>query len=214
MTALPKIYPLVARIDHPTVFQRDAFAAGGPRGATIHYTAGGTVDGAIRSFADTGFCYHFVIGRDGAVIQTAYCDKGVWHAGNAKWNGRSPNRTHIAIALVGWGYVTGTPATGFKSYAGTKLAAADCAHRPSNVDGHFLWWHKASDAQEKALDRLLRWAMPYGIAPADVCGHDEAALPKGRKADPGGMLSCTMPELRKRLAKPKALAPEASAPET
>lgn len=196
----PKIYPFVSLIVHPTLFARAKFGPGGPKGITIHYTADPTVEGTLKSFGANGYCYHLIIDRDGKVTQSCYFEAGTWHAGKAEWAGQSPNRMHIAVALVGWGWLKPDGHGGFKSWAETPVPAAEVAQRPDNLTGEVGAWHACTPVQEQALEQVLLWCMANGIGAGDICGHDEAALPKGRKFDPGGALSRTMPELRAHLA--------------
>ena len=195
----PKIYPLVQLIIKPTDYARSKFGPSGPTGVTVHYTADGSVQGAIDSFAKDGYCYHLIIGRDGKVTQTCYMDSGTWHAGKALWLGQSPNKSHIAVALVSWGWLEPDGLGGWESYAKTKVPGNEVAFRPSNLNAKQQAWHAATPEQETALDHVLLWAITNGISPDAICGHDEAALPLGRKSDPGGVLSRTMPELRAHL---------------
>lgn len=198
----PKIYPLVQLIVHPTLFARTKFGPSGPTGITVHYTADPTVEGALQSFGADGYCYHLIVDRDGKVTQSAYCDSGTWHAGNAKWNGQSPNRSHIAVAVVGWGKLDQDPQHGWVSWAGTAVDPSEVVQRPDNLTGAVGAWQACTPAQEASLEQVLRWGIANGIKPENICGHDEAAVPAGRKDDPGGALSRTMPELRAYLSRP------------
>ncbi len=79
------------------------------------------------------------------------------------------------------------------------------------------WYHRYTPEQEQALTDLLLWLKTNAPAIFDfelVLGHDEVS--PGRKNDPGGSLSLTMPDLRARLVAlhsgGTAPAPAASAP--
>ncbi len=70
------------------------------------------------------------------------------------------------------------------------------------------WYHKYTAAQEESIIKTLlwyKWADPTDRFSFDkVLGHDEAceqAGQPGRKNDPGGALSMTMPEFRELLQK-------------
>lgn len=159
-----------------------------PTGITVHYTADGTLEQAKRAMDERKIGYHFIVDRDGLIHQTANLAKAVNHAGKAIWNGQSPNRTHLAIAFVNWGLASGDSL----SWAGIKI---------ETVKRMGFLWEPATAKQEKALKRLIQDLMKdFGISAANICGHDEAALPKGRKVDPGGSLSFTMAQLRKELS--------------
>jgi N-acetyl-anhydromuramyl-L-alanine amidase AmpD len=132
--------------------------------------------------------YHFIIDRDGSLHQTASLSHSVNHAGKAMWNGQSPNRTHLAIAFISWGFLTDES----KAWNGTQVAG---------VKRRGKLWDPASEAQENRLNKLLGELIRfYGISPLNICGHDECAIPQGRKADPGGSLLKTMGDIRKSFA--------------
>jgi N-acetyl-anhydromuramyl-L-alanine amidase AmpD len=159
-----------------------------PTGITVHYTADGDIDRVKREMDKNKIGYHFIIDRDGFLHQTANLTKSVNHAGKAMWNGQSPNRTHIAVAIVSWGLLNDDSL----AWNGTRVVGTK---RKGQL------WDAASMAQEKMLDRLLRGLMiDFRITPANICGHDECALPKGRKIDPGCTLSMSMSDIRKSFA--------------
>jgi len=171
---------------------------GAPVGVTIHDLASRDVEASIKYLYGSGLGYHAIISRGGEFIQTCYFSHKVNHAGASTWRGNSPNRTHISIALASWGEVTESSG-GFMSWAKKDVPAADVKERAGNLDRIDRHWDAATEEQEAALMAFLYWAIENGIAPKNICGHDEAAIPFGRKNDPGGVLSMTMPELRSRL---------------
>ena len=158
-----------------------------PTGITVHYTADGDIDRVKRGMGKSKIGYHFLIDRDGSLHQTADLSKAVNHAGRALWNGVSPNRNHLAIAIISWGFLNDDGL----SWNGTKVVG-------TMREGQL--WDAASKAQEQALIRLLRGLMrDFNISAANICGHDECCIPKGRKVDPGCSLSITMSNIRKML---------------
>lgn len=166
----------------------------GPKGITVHYTADGSVERIKREMGSTKIGYHYIIDKDGSIIQTASLLKTVNHAGVAMWNDKSPNRTHLAVAFVCWGYLNARGQT----WTGLQI--------PNPVSRANGMWDAATDAQEKSLTKLLIHLInTYKISPLDICGHDEAALPAGRKIDPGGSLSKSMAQLRSDLMIKKGL---------
>lgn len=159
-----------------------------PTGITVHYTADGDIERVKREMSQAHVGYHFVIDRDGSLHQTANLAKAVNHAGKAMWQGQSPNRTHLAVAFVSWGLLH----EGGIAWNGTRVIGV-------NRRGHL--WDPATAKQEKVLINLLReLCRDFQILPLNICGHDECALPAGRKVDPGGSLSKTMAEIRKELS--------------
>lgn len=193
--ALPRLYdPIVSRLQ-PRM-ESGNFGPHGPQGITVHYTADRQVQRVCDALTARALGYHLIIDNFGAVYQFVPFDRRVSHAGKALWNDLSPNRAHLAVAVTSWGYLTDD----LKAWNGEAVVSSDAAHRPGNLSTHMRWWDKATPAQERALLAFMHWAMDHGIAPQDICGHDECALPRGRKEDPGGVLSQPMSKIRKLLS--------------
>jgi len=67
----------------------------------LHWTAGSTVDGAIRTLLRKGYGYHFLISKEGKVFQGAELRSRIGHAGNSYGpNGASTNSTSIGISFA------------------------------------------------------------------------------------------------------------------
>lgn len=192
--ALQSIYPFAKRIDTPDDSNNGYFLAP-PSGVTVHYTADRDVERSIRSLKQQNLNYHLIIDRDGKVIQTCYLDKACSHAGPAFWNGKSPNKQHVSISLVSWGHLTvrNSDQACF-AWTGQQVDLKDTVWRFGTA------WDKATREQEAKLFELLCWFIDmFNISPLDICGHDECALPKGRKPDPGGILGMSMYDYREAL---------------
>ena len=183
----PGKYP---QSDHAYLGSIVPFASLDPIGVTVHYTASRGIGGTIKELVNKSLGYHIIIDRDGTVYQCAEFTGRLNHAGKADWRGHSPNREHIAVALVSWGWVKELAPGIYQSWAGTAVDTKDCIERDCR------WWDVATNVQELALLRFLRWTTTQGIDPSHICGHDECALPPGRKADPGGVLSINMEKFR------------------
>jgi N-acetyl-anhydromuramyl-L-alanine amidase AmpD len=192
---LPDLYPGMKQLVDPLSMSTGKMEA---VGVTVHYLAEVTVASALKSLRAEGLGYHVIIDRDGKIFQTCYFSHSVAHAGVAKWNGKSPNRCHVAVAVASWGAV-GLKNGKFYSWAGHEIPASEVARRRGNRGKDLYHWHAATAGQEASLMMFLRWAVSKGIKPEDICGHDECAIPEGRKADPGGVISMTMGELREVL---------------
>jgi len=196
---MEKIYEFVKTIVQPDILNVGKWENGSPTGITIHYSAERGLVKTVKAMARSKLGYHILIARDGTAHQTAYMDRTVNHAGPAMWNHFSPNKNHLAVSVLSWGELTKNEKI-FTNWAGGMVLASEAAYRPAN-SGTMAWWDSATVAQEIELMRFLRWAMKtFGIHPKNICGHDETALPKGRKIDPGGVLSHRMNDLRKILA--------------
>ena len=174
-----------------------------PRGITLHYTADDNVQRVVEESGDDGIGYHIIIDRQGRIIQTQRFDLAVWHAGKAMWRGRSPNREHIAIALMSWGELKREGPAVFKSWNGTPTP--EVVRRKSNISDELSYWHAATSLQELALLTIVRWCVAeFALNPLDICDHSECALPKGRKVDIGGVISWSMPEFRQLILDPNS----------
>jgi hypothetical protein len=113
----------------------------------------------------------------------------------------SPNRHFLAVAVASWGLLDKKGGS-LVAWNGSQVAAHEAEKRPGNLTGEAFLWDIATAPQERELKKFLKWVIGCGIPPSMICGHDECALPRGRKPDPGGVLSQTMKELRGELARP------------
>lgn len=164
-----------------------------PGGVTVHYTADRDLLRSIQALESKNLAYHLIIDRQGTVFQMLPFDRTCYHAGKASWHNLSPNSRHIAVAFLSWGQLRRSP-NGHRSWSDVYVAPNDVR---TNGQGA---WDAATDFQEAALKSFLRWAcLELKIDPDSVCGHDECAIPPGRKVDPGGSLSFRMADLRKEL---------------
>jgi N-acetyl-anhydromuramyl-L-alanine amidase AmpD len=166
---------------------------------TVHYTADRDIARTARSLIKADLGYHLFIDRGGEVTQMTSFDQICWHAGNAVWAGKSPNKNHISLALISWGALTEIKAGIYQSWAKTFVPPSEVEIRPDNVKGLKQPWDVATLAQISALIDVLRFCIGEGIDVGDICGHDECALPPGRKLDPGGVLPMSMSQLRSML---------------
>jgi len=194
----PAEYPYKKLLMPLLKVKQKEYAAGTPLGITIHYSAHVRPMATIQALEMRSLGYHILIGRSGNIIQLADLSKTVPHAGRASWNGTSPNQNHLAICLSSWGWVEPS-GQDFKAWIGA-LISPDEVQKGPGAGGGIEYWHMATDEQYAALTRICLWAAKTGNIPlASICGHDEAAIPPGRKNDPGFILGCSMDEYRKRL---------------
>jgi len=83
----------------------------------IHHTGDATLDGALRTLTSTlrKVSAHYVIGRDGRIVQLVDERHRAWHAGVAWWGGLTDiNSVSIGIELVN---------NGHEPYADVQIAA-------------------------------------------------------------------------------------------
>lgn len=126
----------------------------------LHYTVSTTLQPAIVTFKDPRkqTSSHYIINRDGKIIQMVRESDTARHAGklnNSKFSGTSDlNSSAIGIEIINKGYYQGKAA------------------------------NKYSRAQLNALKTLCKYLIKkYKISPFLVLGHSDVAI--GRKIDPG-----------------------------
>ena len=167
-----------------------------PVGVVVHYTAGGNVAGTHQSLQDSGFGYHFIIGRNGTVYQLASFEERVSHAGKSVWNGyKNLNDHFLGIAIASYGLLKERNGK-FYAWPNDYNFELDpknhrISFRQGNLDNSVRVWEGATDSQVKELEKLLGWLIAYmNIKPDNICGHDECSL--AGKMDPGGVLPYPM----------------------
>lgn len=160
-----------------------------PTLAVVHGTASRLDNGNCVAYLRRNpakVAYHFVIERDGEVVQMAPCNRRLNHAGRSSWQGRRwCNGFSVGIGLVCPGELRGT-ATRAKPYFNQTFAADSDGivqiDTPSHGRGY--WWLPYTAAQLNALDKLLiDLRAAYAL---DVAAHYEVS--PGRKIDPTPLL--------------------------
>jgi N-acetyl-anhydromuramyl-L-alanine amidase AmpD len=196
----------------PEARTRGRYAAGGPKGAVVHFTAGShkqKPEDAVDYQVRRGHCY-FLIAPDGRVFQNFPLDRWGYHAGDSekypsKWPGLgfgvSDQLVGIEVMCPGKLDKDGSPwysPTPFDPSLTRKVDGDD-----QREDGLY---YRYTTEQEAALEKLIRWLEnndPDNFKFDFVLGHDEVSGPRGlgwrRKNDPGGSLSMSMDEFRAKL---------------
>ena len=156
--------------------------AGNPVTAIIyHYTAGPSLTGTVRWFQNNPrrVSAHYVIGKDGRVVQMVPLAYSAHHAGSSNLPGcrRGVNRCSIGIEIVNWGVLTKRNGQ-FFTYSGRRYIGLP----PVFVGGR--WWEPYTPAQVNALIRLTRHLLSRYPGITHITGHEDIA--PGRKSDPGG----------------------------
>jgi N-acetylmuramoyl-L-alanine amidase len=167
-----------------------------------HYTAGPNLDGAVAWLCNPAAAAsaHFVIGRDGKIVQLVNLSRAAWHAGNANvGNGESIGVELVnpgIVRVVGddWVYDEGTPP---KATKWKQDSDQDPLWRILRwPDGTFkiAYWPVYTPAQVSAMKLLVSMIERtiYKDATKDMRGHEDIALPVGRKTDPGPMFPWTV----------------------
>lgn len=168
-----------------------------PQGVVIHYTVSDNLDATVDFFQKNEVDIHFLIGKDGAVVQMVPCNRQAAHAGESQWGKlKFLNRFFLGIEVVCLGPIqrlkNGSFVDGYKRpYKGTPRDKMMLGNR---------FWDPFTPAQEKVLDELVSWMLQtYKFPAANIVGHHEIA--PTRKIDPGGSLSVDMDAYRKKFLK-------------
>ena len=151
-----------------------------------HYTEGGPIESCVEIFhRPDGVSAHFIVGRDGKIIQMVKMEDRARHAGVSEWNGAANvNDFSIGIEICNWGplrkvdeeYFCGRPEKEQK-FLGTNIFQDD--------KGGF--WESYPEIQIEAVIRLTICIMERFplITLENITGHENVARPIGRKIDPG-----------------------------
>ena len=171
-----------------TVHGGAAISGGTPRFLVIHYTANGSMSGAVNWFRNPAAkaSAHLVIGHDGAVTQMQPFNKVCWHAGKSRWkNVKGLNSHSVGIEIANWGLLRKSGSGGWLTWTGKAVPSERvelAAHK--NEPGVTRGWETYDEAQFMATVAASQAIVAeYGIKPEDVVGHDD--ISPGRKSDPG-----------------------------
>jgi N-acetylmuramoyl-L-alanine amidase len=201
-----KLYPLAQHYDFTMPTQGlYKTPTGWPVGAVVHYTAGrqGGADVAKSTLLygkKSGYAY-LCIDAEGKVHQAHPLNEWGSHCGVSQWPGL--NGTHLSNQLIGIeilcpGILT-KKGDHYETWFGQVAKSEQIRHINGRDDiGDGTYW-KYTYAQETALINLLVWmhrTVP-GFKIDYVLGHHE--ISPGRKTDPGGSLTWSMPEFRSKL---------------
>lgn len=209
---------------------RGRYRKGYPEGAIVHWTSGRSRsqemggrrnaktpkqqgEWAVGAAVDRGSFAYFVIDAEGRIHQNFPLNKWGYHAGSSSWKGLNGTVSDelVGIEVMCAGGLSKVGDGKFKSWF-TKPELGDKYFTQDEV--RFLprdnanikkgYYHKYTPEQEEALIDLLIWLEENGQGIFKfkyTLGHDEVS--PGRKTDPGGSLSQTMPEFRKTLSQIK-----------
>lgn len=166
----------------------------------IHYTGGGRASGSVNWLCDprSKASAHYVISRSGETTELVAPAHKAWHAGVSETviDGvclSDANDFSIGVELANHGLLYRDESGVFWWTLGRELRRYrrdepmfgtlrwDTGHE---VEG---WWEPYPEEQIKALESLLEYLDDLGYASAvnSLIGHEEIAVPLGRKIDPG-----------------------------
>jgi hypothetical protein len=176
------------------------YRKGYPEGAVVHFTAGRHGTGAISTARKNGYCY-FLIDQDGTIYQNFDLNRWGSHAGQSKWPslGESVSKYLVGIEITSGGKLKKQTDGQYKTWFDVTIPTEKvrCSDGKDNIEKGC--YEKFTDKQEESLISLLSWLYKNNpdVFKLDlVLGHDSVCYPKGRKNDPGGSLSMTIPELQ------------------
>lgn len=182
---------------------------GEPKGLVVHFTAGRNRKGhedaisCLNNMAYNGLgC--LVMATDGTIFRAANqrIDDVAYHAGESKFNsvkGLSNYCIGMEICCAG---VLLKKDNKFISWFKEQYYPDEVRFITEKKDNQWPgYYHKFTEEQEKALIQFCLWQKSINeeFSFDWVVGHDEIAVPIGRKKDPGGSLSMTMQEFRNKL---------------
>lgn len=165
----------------------------------LHYTAAGSASGSVAWLTNSaaGASAHFVISRHGDIRQLVDLEHASWHAGVAEAEHRGEvigdvNLWTIGIELANCGMLQRLNGSYYYE-VGRKLKRyrrEPPVYASLDYDnGHKIegYWEPYRDAQIDALQELLLKLKGAGYQEAveNLLGHEEVAMPLGRKMDPG-----------------------------
>ncbi|MBZ6076329.1 N-acetylmuramoyl-L-alanine amidase [Microvirga puerhi] len=151
----------------------------------MHYTAGGSAEGAISWFKDprAKASAHLVIGRDGEVTQMVPFNRVAWHAGRSSWNElEGMNSYAIGIELANAGKLRKNEQGDWVNWASNKVPPAEvtvATHKDETTPAG--WQLYTSEQLEAALGVAMALHEAYRFL--DILGHEDVS-PR-RKVDPG-----------------------------
>lgn len=145
----------------------------------LHRTAGGSAQSALNSFASTGIGAHFLIGKDGSILQTASLNQYAYHVGRIKARceieGNCEEADKKALDELGW-----AP----KAIHDREKKKAYPSRYPINTDSVGIevvgehnastGWAEATAEQKAAVRKLVeRLKQCYSLGNDDIYEHDQ-----------------------------------------
>lgn len=166
------------------------------RFVVMHYTAGPSLEGAIRTLTDPNSqaSAHLIISPTGKIVQLVSFDKQAWHAGKSSWKPAKGagsitglqriNRYSIGIELVNAGPLRRSEKGLFYTWWGKQILPEEVIEVDTSEPGAFgkRWWHRFPEEQiwssQLAVQAIRR---TYPIE--EILAHSD--ISPGRKTDPG-----------------------------
>jgi N-acetylmuramoyl-L-alanine amidase len=135
-----------------------------------------------------------VVDYDGSIAQLLPFDAKGWHVGSSYWKGHTDLNAHtIGIEVVNYGATPNSSNTNGivvrprrAGEFGTDVGAPENWHYADHPlePGRKQYWERYTEAQLHTLDMLTALLVDH-YKLREVVGHEEVAIPRGRKTDPG-----------------------------
>lgn len=168
----------------------------------LHYTAGGDyIKSSWEWFNDPAAqgSAHFIVGREGQIVQCVPITKKAWHAGRSHMMRNAElvadvNKFSIGIEIANFGLLI-KDGDEFYVERGRRLKRYKREKYGEPIYGKLIfddgktvegYWEPYGDAQRKAVVKLCALLVKeFNIVPERIVGHEDIAMPLGRKTDPG-----------------------------
>jgi N-acetylmuramoyl-L-alanine amidase len=156
----------------------------------LHYTATTTAASAIGTLTNAKssnrVSVHLVLDEDGSVTQLLPFNVVGWHVGQSAYHGKAGcNNFSIGIEQVNAGVLQRRADGTFHTQIGDHvIPPAQVVHAQHRITHGWADWDAYPTAQVQAaiaIGQALHAAYKFH----DVVGHEDVALPVGRKTDPG-----------------------------
>jgi len=177
-----------------------------PKFIVLHETAGrlrkgSSIDWLCNPKAKASA--HFVVERDGAIVQLADLDARTWHAGRSSWRGFAGlNDYSVGIEVVGPGKLKrageGAKAWFGQDYDRIEWGLEEVAGSPTHGTGLWMPW---TPEQHESVTELCRAICAEIPAIDEIVGHYQ--ISPGRKVDPSPLIDISAIETA-TLIKPAA----------
>lgn len=153
----------------------------------MHFTAGATGKSSIDFWrkSTTKASAHFVIERDGTIIQCVPTNIQAWHAGTSKWTDPNTGITYSNLnsCSIGIELANAGDSDGALSWA-RKQPWFKSIRAKHKLGGPIVEWEDYYAPQLEAAEELAR-ALKSRYNLDDVIGHEDIRIPRGEKRDPG-----------------------------
>lgn len=170
-----------------------------PEGCVVHFSAGNDFVSSIEWGRLNGFGF-FSISKEGKIIQATPLDSWSYHAGVSHYPGLGDglSRRLVGIELHSAGKLEKKNGK-YYTWFNKEIPEKDVRVCEARDNIEFGYYEKFTEIQELALVTLILWLFDNNrnVFNLDyILGHQEICVPHGRKNDPNGCLSMSMPEYR------------------